>query len=133
MVNVVFLVPSTSSRLIMMFDFPGGPFNSISMYPFFLVCFTNEFKSWRPRTLIINGVREKTHIFEPTHTRRKIKSETNSASNAALSRAVRADNHVQVRAGTEFNKVIGDEVLELNAHNGSCNISLTVLDVAREV
>lgn len=45
MVNEVVLDPSVSSRLITVFGFPGWPFSSISMYPSFLVCFTNEFKS----------------------------------------------------------------------------------------
>jgi len=50
MVNDVFLVPSISSRRMTMFGFPGRPFSSSSIYPFCLVCFTKEFKSWRPRT-----------------------------------------------------------------------------------
>lgn len=58
-----------------------------------------------------------------TYTRRKIKSEANGASDAAFSCSIRANDHVQVRTGAEFYKVVGDEVLELNAHNGPSNIS----------
>ena len=65
--------------------------------------------------------------FKHTHAGRKVKSEANSASNAALSRSVGTNDHVQVRTGTEFDKIIGYEVLELNAHNGSRHISLTVI------
>jgi len=63
--------------------------------------------------------------FERTHTWRKVEPEAYRASNAALSRPVGTNYHIQVRTGTEFDKVIGDEVLELNPHNGSRHISLT--------
>ena len=66
-------------------------------------------------------------ISEYTHARRKVKSEANSASNATLSCSVGTNNHVQVRTRTKFDEVISDEVLELNAHNGSGHISLTVI------
>jgi len=62
-----------------------------------------------------------------THAGRKVESEANSTSNAALSRSVGSNDHVQVGTGTKFDKVIGDKVLELNAHNGSCHISLAVI------
>ena len=66
-------------------------------------------------------------ILQHTHAGRKVKSEANSASNAAFSRSVGTNYHVQVRAGTEFDKVIGDKVFELNPHDGSRYISLTVI------
>lgn len=66
-------------------------------------------------------------IFNHTHAGRKVESEANSASDAALSRSVGSNDHVQVGAGTKFDKIIGDEVLELDAHNGSCHISSTVI------
>lgn len=66
-------------------------------------------------------------ISERTHAGRKVKSEANSASNAALPRPVGTDDHVQVRTRTKFDKVISNEVLQLNAHNGSGHISLTVI------
>ena len=66
-------------------------------------------------------------IFKRTHAGRKVESETNSASNATLSSSVRTNNHVQMRARAEFDKVIGDKVLELNPNNGSRHISLAVI------
>lgn len=45
------LDPALRSRLIIRFGSPFGPFNSISMYPAFAPCFTNEPSSEaRPRT-----------------------------------------------------------------------------------
>lgn len=76
--------------------------------------------------MIVGSGRE-SGIFADTHAGRKVKSEANSASNAALSRSVGTNDHVQVRTGTEFDKVIGDEVLKLNAHDRSRHVSLTVI------
>ena len=66
-------------------------------------------------------------IFDRTYTRRKVESKANSTSDATLPRSIRANNHVQVRTGTEFNKVISDKVLELNPYDGSRHVSLAVI------
>ena len=63
--------------------------------------------------------------FERTHAGRKVEPKAYSASDAALSRPVGTNDHVQVGTGTEFDKVIGNEVLELNPHNRSRHVSLT--------
>ena len=77
------------------------------------------------------GSTKSSGTFERTHTWRKVEPEAYSASNAALSRSVWTNYHVLVRTGTEFDKVIGNKILELNPHNGSRHVSLTRLDTAR--
>jgi len=63
------------------------------------------------------------HRNRDTHLRREIETEGNSTSNATLSSAVRANDHVQVRAGAELDMVIRDEVVQPNAHNGPWDIA----------
>lgn len=62
-----------------------------------------------------------------THAGRKVKSEANSASNATLSRSIWANDHVQMRTRSKFDKVVGDEVLELNADNRTRHVSWVVI------
>lgn len=75
----------------------------------------------------------RTQISECTHAGRKVKSKANSASNATLSGSVWTNDHVQMRTRTKFDKVIGDEVFELNPDNGTCYISCVVIRYHRIV
>jgi hypothetical protein len=40
-----------------------------------------------------------------------VEAERDSAGNAALARPIWADDHVEMRAGTELNVVVGDKVV----------------------
>lgn len=64
-------------------------------------------------------------MFERTYAGGEVESKTDGASNTALPRSIGTNDHVQVWTRTEFDKVIGDKVLELNAYDGSRHISLT--------
>ena len=96
--------------------------------PPFLGLFDKGIQILSPKNL--NGKycrRENLGVFEPTYVGGKIKSKADSASDATLPRSIRTNDHVQVRPRTEFYKVIGDKVLELNAHNGPGDGSLTAI------
>jgi len=63
--------------------------------------------------------RKKTDTWWP------IETKTDGAGNATLAGAIRPKNHIQVRTGTEFDIVIGDEIFQLNANDRSGNVSLS--------
>ncbi len=52
-----------------------------------------------------------------TYGRRKVEPKTDSAGNGALPRTIGAGNHVQVRAWSELDPVVGHKVPELDADN----------------
>jgi len=59
----------------------------------------------------------KTRWSEISYTRRPIKAESNSASDAAFAGSVRTDDHVKMRTRTEFDAIVGQKVVQLNAND----------------
>jgi len=52
-----------------------------------------------------------------------VKAESNSTSDAAFAGSVRTDDHVKMRTWTEFDVIVGQKVVQLNANDRAWNIT----------
>lgn len=52
-----------------------------------------------------------------------VQTDADSASNGALPSSIWTDDHVQMCAQAEFDKVVGDKVFQLDSHNRPGNIA----------
>lgn len=59
------------------------------------------------------------------YTRREVQAKRYSTGDAALACAVGADDHVEVRAGLEFDIVVGHEVVQLDADDGTGDVAVS--------
>ncbi len=53
----------------------------------------------------------------------EVETQADGARDTALPSAIRPNDHVEIWAGPKLDKIIGDEILELNADNRARNIS----------
>ena len=60
---------------------------------------------------------------EISYTGGPVKAESNSTSDAAFAGSVWTDNHVEMRTRTEFDMIVGQKVVQLNANDGAWNIT----------
>lgn len=59
-----------------------------------------------------------------TYARWEVQAERDGTGDAALSRSVGADDHVEVGAGLELDVVVGNEVVEFDADDGAGDIAI---------
>jgi hypothetical protein len=52
-----------------------------------------------------------------SYTGRPVEAKSNSAGDAAFAGSVRTDDHVEMRPRTEFDMIVGQKVMQLNANN----------------
>lgn len=55
----------------------------------------------------------------PQNFGRPVQPEADRARNARFARPVRSQNHIQIGTRAEFDRVVGDEVAQLDAHDGA--------------
>ena len=65
----------------------------------------------------------KTRWSEKSYTGGPVKAESNSTSDTAFTGSVRTDDHVKMRTRTEFDMIVSQEVVQLNANDGSWDIT----------